>query len=88
LRIPDAPPVDPTANVQSAASHAKATEHAPAPEAAQDEVNVGPVALAASTSLEATDDRIAELRHQVLAGTYQVDPERVSSKIVDEHLEK
>jgi anti-sigma28 factor (negative regulator of flagellin synthesis) len=88
LRIPDAPAVDPPANLQSAASPARATEHVPAPDAVQDEVNVGPVALAAGNSLDAPDNRIAELRQQVLDGTYKVDSNHLSSKIVDEHLKK
>lgn len=87
MRIPDGSTVDPAANLQSAASPAKATEHAPAPEAVQDEVDVGAVALAASTSIDAPDSRVAELRQQVLDGTYKVDSARLSSKIIDEHLE-
>jgi anti-sigma28 factor (negative regulator of flagellin synthesis) len=88
LRIPDASTVDAAANLKSAASPVKATEHEPASEAVQDEVNVGAVALAASTSIDAPDSRVAELRQQVLDGSYQVDSARLSSKIIDEHLEK
>lgn len=88
MRIPDAPGVDSTASLQSAASPAKANEHAPTPESAQDEIDMGTVALAASSSLDASDPRIAQLRQQVLDGTYKVDSTRVSSKIIDEHLEK
>ena len=83
---PDASPVDPATNLESAASRAKATEPSPAREPARDEVAVGPVALAAANSLEAPDKRIAELRQQVQDGTYRVDSAALSAKIVDEHL--
>jgi anti-sigma28 factor (negative regulator of flagellin synthesis) len=35
-----------------------------------------------------SEERIAELRRQYLDGTYHVDIDKVSAKIVDEHLIK
>ena len=88
MRIPDSSTVDAARNLQSAASPAKATEQAPAPESLEDEVTVGNVALAAANSLDAPEGRIAELRQQILDGTYKVDAHSLSSKIIDEHLDK
>lgn len=89
MRIPDSSGVDPARNIQSAASPAKAIEHAPAaPESVEDEVSVGNVAHAAADSLDAPESRIAELRQQILDGTYDIDARRLSSKIVEEHIEK
>jgi anti-sigma28 factor (negative regulator of flagellin synthesis) len=88
LRIPDSSTVDAARNLQSAASPAKATAHAPAPESVQDEVTIGNVTLAAANAIDAPESRIAELRQQILDGTYKVDAHSLSSKIIDEHLDK
>jgi len=87
LRISDASSPDPAGQVQPAANPA-AKETDVAPGAVQDEVKVGSVAVAASHSLEASESRIAELRQQYLDGTYQVGAEKLSAKIIDEHLRK
>ncbi|HEY7306718.1 MAG TPA: flagellar biosynthesis anti-sigma factor FlgM [Bryobacteraceae bacterium] len=34
------------------------------------------------------DDRIAELRRRYLEGSYKVDAEQLSAKIIDKHLER
>ncbi len=47
--------------------------------------SVGGVAVTAADSRE---NRVAELRQLVQEGKYQVDPQAVSSKIVDRHLEE
>ncbi len=87
MRISDAPSPDAAPQVKPAASPAtKDAEHAAAPGSAQDEVSLGPVALAASSSLDAPDARIVELRQQYLDGSYQVEAHKLGAKIVDEHL--
>lgn len=89
MRISDAPSPDSAAAVQPAGSpDIKETEQPIAPGSAPDQVSVGPVALAASKSLDASESKIAELRQQYLDGTYGVDAKELSARIVDEHLQK
>lgn len=90
MRISDSPSPDSAAAVQPAASPAaKDAEQPNAPgAAATDQASVGAVALAASQILEASEPKIAALRQQYLDGTYRVDPNELSSRIVDEHLQK
>ena len=88
MKISDASSPGAAGQVQPTASpDAKQTEHAVAPGSVQDEVSLGPVALAASNSLDAPEAKIAELRQQYLDGSYQVDPGKLSTKIVEEHLQ-
>jgi anti-sigma28 factor (negative regulator of flagellin synthesis) len=54
----------------------------------QDQVSIGPVATAASKSLETPEPKIRQLRQQYLDGTYTVDAKELSAKIVDAHLEE
>jgi anti-sigma28 factor (negative regulator of flagellin synthesis) len=86
LKIPDAPPPGASPHIQPVATPAGASEHAVAPGAQQDQIDIGPVASAASNTLDAPPEKIAELRERYLNGTYQVDADKLSSKIIDEHL--
>jgi anti-sigma28 factor (negative regulator of flagellin synthesis) len=87
LRISDAPSPDSAARVQPAASSSvKENEHTVASGSVQDEISVGPVAVAASNSLDAPESKIAALRQQYLDGAYHVEADKLSAKIVDEHL--
>ena len=89
MKISDASSPDAAGRVEPAASPAsKQTEQAAASGSVEDHVSLGSVAVAASNSLDAPDAKIAELRQQYLDGTYQVHPDKVSAKIVDEHLKK
>ena len=88
MKIPDAPPPGASPQTQPIATPAAAAEPAVPPSSEQDEVNIGPLASAASNTLEAPDAKIAQLREQYLNGTYQVDADKLSSKLIDEHLQK
>lgn len=88
MKISETSSANPAAGVEPVVSPAKETEHVPATSSEQDEASVGPVALAASNSLDAPESRIAELRQQFLDGAYQVDANILSAKIVDEHLQE
>lgn len=87
MRISDASSPDAASQVQPAANPAgKETQVAPG--AVNDEVHVGSVAVAASHILETSESRVAELRQQYLDGTYQVDAETLSAKIIQQHLQE
>jgi anti-sigma28 factor (negative regulator of flagellin synthesis) len=53
-----------------------------------DEASLGSVAKAVSQGLVASEARVAELRAQYQSGSYKVDAADLSSKLIDEHLEK
>lgn len=86
MKIPDAAPPGASPHIQPVATPAGASEHAALPGSEQDQINIGTIASAASNTLEVSDAKIAELREQYLNGTYQVDADKLSSKIIDEHL--
>ena len=89
MKIPDASSPEAAGHVQPTANPAaKQTEQAVAPGSVQDEVTLGAVAVAASNSLDAPEAKIAELRQQYLDGTYQVPADKISAKIVKEHLQE
>jgi anti-sigma28 factor (negative regulator of flagellin synthesis) len=89
LKIPENRSTEAAGNVQPAVTPPnKETEHGQAPGSLQDDVSIGRVALAASSSLEPSEPKILELRQKYLDGTYSVDTKDLSAKIVDEHLEK
>jgi anti-sigma28 factor (negative regulator of flagellin synthesis) len=86
LRIPDAPPPGASPHIQPAATPAGA-EQAVLPRSEPDNITIGPVASAASKTLDPPEGKIAELRERCLNGTYSVDADKLSSKIIDEHLQ-
>ena len=89
MKISDASSPEAARRVEPAADPAsKQTEQAAVSGSVEDHVCLGSVAVAASNSLDGPDAKIAELRQQYLDGTYQVQPDKVSAKIVDEHLQK
>ncbi len=89
MKISDASSAEAAGHVQPVASpDAKQTEPAVAPGSTQDQVSLWSVALAASRSLDAPEAKIAELREQYLDGTYHVATEKLSAKIVKEHLQQ
>jgi anti-sigma28 factor (negative regulator of flagellin synthesis) len=87
LRIPDAPPPGASPHVQPVATPAGGAEQAGLAGSEHDKVSIGPIAAAASNTLNAPAEKIAELREQYLSGTYSVDADKLSSKIIDEHLQ-
>jgi anti-sigma28 factor (negative regulator of flagellin synthesis) len=86
LRIPDAPP-GASPHIQPVATPAANAEQAVLPGSEHDNISIGPIASAASNTLNAPDEKIAELRERYLNGTYSVDADKLSSKIIDEHLQ-
>jgi anti-sigma28 factor (negative regulator of flagellin synthesis) len=60
---------------------------AAAPARAREREPLSPsIAAAREQILTSTEARVAELRHQYLSGTYNVDAAEVAAKIVDDHL--
>lgn len=87
MRIPDAPAPGASPQLQPVATPAGAAGQAVPPGSEHDKVEIGPIASAASKAIEFQDEKIAQLREQYLNGTYQVDADKLSSKLIDEHLQ-
>jgi anti-sigma28 factor (negative regulator of flagellin synthesis) len=87
LRISDAPPSGASPQIQPVATPAGAPDQAAPPGSDHDKADIGPIASAASNALESQHEKIAQLREQYLNGTYEVDADKLSSKLIDEHLQ-
>ena len=58
------------------------------PVTSEDQASVGSVASAVSKITEAQDAKVEHLRAQHLQGVYKIDAQKLSAKLIDEHLKK
>ena len=62
--------------------------HIPADRMEEDKASVGSIASAVSSTLTASEARVAELRKQYAAGDYKVDAMAISARMINEHLDR